>query len=132
MIGVRAAETPLTASEIDDGLDVLNDLLAAWDATGTLRGIPPTDDVGVELQEPRYASGALKANVAVKLAAEFGIQLNQSIADNARESLQELVKASIDLSDVEYPATVPLGSGNRDEWYGYDRDFFPENTKRNF
>lgn len=132
-IGVRAAETPLTAAEISDGLDVLNDLISTWDATGTLKGVAPVIDVSADLKEPRYATWALKANVAILLAGEYGIPVSQALAVDASSSKSEMVKASMNLQDLEFPSTLPIGSGNRDEYgTGYDRDFFPENSKRNF
>lgn len=132
-INIRSAETALSSSEIEDGLDVLNDLLSTWDATGTLKGVAPIQDVGEDLKEPRYATWALKANIAILLAGEYGIEVTRALANDASQSLTELIKASINLQDLEYPSTLPIGSGNRDDYgYGYDRDFFPEDKKRNF
>ena len=133
MAGIRAAETPLSASEVEDGLDLMNDLLSLWDATGTLKGAEPIDDVGDEVVIPRHAQYAVKANVAIGLAGEYGIPVTQSLAHNASTSLAKLVTASIELRNVDFPATLPIGSGNRDEYgTGYDRDFFEENEVENF
>ena len=132
-IGVKASESPLSASELSDGVDVLNDLLASWDATGTLKGVARVYDVSDELSEPRHATWALKANVALSLAGEYGIALSQGMVYDATESVNQMVTAATNLRDVEFPSTLPIGSGNRDEYgTGYDRDFIPENTKRNF
>ena len=131
--GIRAAETPLEASEISDGLDVLNDMLVSWDATNTLKGVPPVMNADDELAAPRYAIGAIKANVAILIAGEYGITVTQSMAYDASNSLSELVKASINLRGIEYPSTLPVGSGNRDEFGdGYDRKYFPEDKTLNF
>jgi len=132
-IGVRAAETPLSSAEVDDALDVLNDLLASWDSTGTLTGVAPVSVVGDELLEPRASTWALKANLAVLLAGEYGIPISQSLAQDVTESTRQMIAALGNLQNLEFPSTLPIGSGNRDEFgTGYDRDFFPENTKRNF
>ena len=129
--GVKVSEAPLTASEIEDGLDLLNDLLSTWDATGTLKGVPPIAEVDDIVKAPRHALWALKANVAILLAGEYGIQVSQAMANDATSSMREMVKASIDLSNVEYPDSLPSGSGNINTDYA-DEDFFPSNTKINF
>jgi len=133
MAGIRAAETPLTAAEIADGLDLMNDLLSLWDATGTLKGVAPVMGADDEVNADRHELYAIKSNVAIGLAGEYGIPVNQSLAHNANTALSGLVSANINLRDIKYPSTLPVGSGNRDEFgTGYDRDFFPENEKENF
>ena len=130
---IRTAETPLSDSEINDGRDTLNDMLALWDATGVLKGVPPVDDVNTDLQEPRAATLMIKSNLAIRIVSEYGIQVGQGLALEATSSLSEWITSSIDLTQTEFPSTLPIGSGNRDEYgYGFDRDFFPENTNRNF
>lgn len=132
-IGVKAAETPLTAAEISDGLDSLNDLLSAWDATGVLKGVAPVESADTDLEEPRYATGAIKAHLAIILAGEYGVPLSPSLIGEADHFMRYLVTASTNLEDVAFPSTLPKGSGNRNDYgIGYDRDFFPENDKRNF
>jgi hypothetical protein len=132
-INVRAAETPLTAAEISDGLDVLNDLLEAWDASGILKGVESVQDADKDLMEPRASTWALKSNVAILLAGEYGIEVTPAIANDAVDSVNQWISGSINLQNLEYPSTLPIGTGNRDEYgYGYDRDFFPEDDKRNF
>jgi hypothetical protein len=132
-IGIRAAETPLTASEIADGLDNLNNLLSTWDASGVLKGVPPIADVGMEVEAPRYAIGALQAQVAIMLAGEYGVSVSSSLAAEVTLFVDQLIAASINLQDIKYPSTLPVGSGNQDG-YGADyyRDYFPGTGRRNF
>jgi hypothetical protein len=70
-VGIKAAETPLQATEVQDGLDVLNDLLAEWDATGILKGVSPVKLASDIVEAPRHADGALKAVLAIRLANEY-------------------------------------------------------------
>jgi len=131
--GIKAAETPLKPSELTDGLDVLNDLIKSWGASGLLVGVAPVQDVGDDLNEPDEATWALKANIAVIIAGEYRIEITQSMAVDASQSKNLLITATANLNDTEYPSTLPIGSGNRNQYgYGYDRDFFPENDKENF
>jgi hypothetical protein len=131
--GIKAAETPLTASEGSDGIDVLNDLINSWNATGVLKGVDPVSDSGEDLREPDYATAALKSHLAIMIAGEYGIDVTQAMAVSAASSWSDLIAATADLNNTEYPSTLPIGSGNRNQYgYGYDRDFFPENNKENF
>ena len=128
--GIRAAETPLQASEVADGLDILNDLIASWGATATLKGVDPVKNATDNVNAPRHSWRALKANLAIEIATEYGIEVSQGLAFNASNSLSEMVKAEIDLRNINFPSTLPMGSGNY-FGSGYD-DFFPEDQAENF
>lgn len=130
---IKAAETPLTAAELEDGLDALNDIINQWNATGLLKGVSPVADSNTDLFEPDYATAALKANLATIMCGEYDIPVNQGLAVDASQSKSNLISASTNLEDIEFPSTLPVGSGN-DNQYGYDynRDFFPENEDDNF
>jgi hypothetical protein len=130
---IKAAETPLSASEIEDGLDALNDLLSRWDSTGVLIGIPRVADVNDDLQEPEYATAALKAKLATIMCGEYALPITQGLAVDVSEAVRDLVIATANTEDVAFPSTLPRGSGNPYNYgTGYDSDFFPENKKRNF
>lgn len=131
-IGVRAAETALTASEVQDGLDALNDMLSEWDAVGTLKGAFPVKEPGDSLSMPRYADGAVKANLALRLAPEYDREITPAMQDDARNSLSNLITASVNLNNTKYPATLPTGSGNTGSGFGVDSDFFPDDKVRKF
>lgn len=131
--GVKPAEAPLTASEISDGLDTLNDLLSEWGTNGPLKDAVPVESVDDDLIIPRFAFGAVKANLAIRLAGEYDRTITQAMAFDATSSLSELVKATINLSDIDFPSTLPVGSGNMDNLFvGVRDEFFRESKKRNF
>lgn len=133
MAGIKPAETPLTASETNDGRDLMNDMLAAWDANGTLEGVPLVSDVNDTVDAPRYADWAIKANLSILIRHEYDIPVTQGAAFAASQSFAAMVNADVELFDIEFPDTLPIGSGNRDNYYSYVDDvFFPRNTKRNF
>lgn len=130
-IGVKAAETPLTASEIQDGLDALNDLLAQWNINGVLKSAVPVKEVNNILKLPRHSFRALKANLALELAPEYDREISISLHKIAEDSLSNLLKISTNLSNIRYPSTLPTGSGNQSDVYEIG-DFFPNDPKRNF
>ena len=131
---IKPAETPLTASEVEDGLDVMNDILAHWDANGTLKGVPLLNDINDRVACPRYAERAIKASIAIMIAGEYNVPVTQAMAEDVYSGVSAMIAAGNTLSiDIEYPDTLPVGSGNRDDYYTYvDDNFFPNNTKLNF
>lgn len=129
--GIKPAEEPLTNSEIEDALDCLNDLLSNWDGTGILKGTDPVMNPSDELAVPRYASWAIKSNLALMIAGEYGIQISQALAFDAVNSMNSLLSISLDKSPLPYPSTLPRGSGS--DWgFGWRRNFYPEEKENNF
>jgi len=130
-IAIKAAEETLTGAEAQDGLHQLNNFLAEQDAIGVLKGIEPVLALDAELQEPRYSTGFLEANVAVKLAAFYGVQVSKSLAAEVVRTQSIVTRATLHLK-APYPETLPIGSGN-DNYYTYrNHIFFPEQNEDNF
>jgi len=130
-IGVKAAEAPLAASETSDGMGELLDMLAEWDALDILTGIEPTTDTGADMMEPRGFTSGIRANLAVRLAGQYEKPVTQSLAVKASQGLAAIVTINSRQTSVDKPSTLPMGAGNRQD-YTTDRDFFPEQTERNF
>jgi hypothetical protein len=131
-IGVRTAETPIEASEMQDGLDALNDMLISWEMSGLVMGFQPVADKDDEIRVPRFAHAAIKAELAVLLGPEYEKPADQILLVEASTRKAELETALIKIGDVEYPSTLPLGSGNQCGNYNIDRRFFPENETEHF
>ena len=130
-ISIKAAEEPLQPAQVQDGLHQLNNFLAEEDAIGVLKGIEPVLSLDTELGEPRYATGFLECNVAVKLAAFYGRQVSTSLAAEVVRTQSIVTRATLNIKPP-YPETLPYGSGN-DWYYTYrNRTFFPEQDEDNF
>ncbi len=130
-IGVKAAESPLSPSEISDGLTELNDMLAEWDLVDIIKGIEPDEDAGIDMMEPRGWTGGIRANVAVRLAGQYERPVTQSLAVKASRGYNAIVISQYNQQDYELPDTLPTGQGNcNTAWI--DDEFFPTNSKRNF
>jgi hypothetical protein len=131
-LGIRASETALEADEIQDGLSLLNDMGSEWERLYHL-GFSPLSAITDEVRIPRHANGAFIDNLAIKMGPEYSRPISPALAASARDSLNNMLAANIDLSNVAYPSILPLGSGNR--WCDsddLDSDFFPEQSKRQF
>lgn len=132
--GILTAETSLESSEVQAGLDQLNDMLVSWEFSGVRLGFEPVADKDDELRVPRLAHPAIKANLAVLLGPEFSKPASAILMAEAKVSFDNLLNAVVKIGNVQYPSTLPLGSGNEREGNRFINDdrFFPENQAENF
>ena len=131
-IGVKTAEVPLTNDELQSGIRRCNDMLLEWDELGVVTGynevLNGDDIVNVE----RNAIGAVKYNLALRLAPSFQKAAGPVLVALAVSTVDTLLASNADLSNVSYPDTLPLGSGNQCASNDTDNRFFPNNKTRNF
>ena len=130
-LGIRAAESPLTAAEVQDGLEDLNDMGAEWEESGLEMGFEPSLDANATLNLPRSSIGAFKANLAVRIAPQYSRIVSPALAQLASDTMKALENSLVFIGDVEYPSTQPTGGGN----YSGDllgNRFFPQNKKERF
>ena len=130
-LGYKAAEVPLEAAEIQDGLDELNDMLTGWEPKYKL-GFSPLSDDSDELRVPREAIGAIIPALAVRLAPEYKIPVSIALASDADTSLRNMLTSTVTLDNVEYPDTLPRGVGDCSDSQFYDDRFFDKNSTKNF
>lgn len=129
--GVKTAEIALEASEVQTGLDLLNDMLEAWEAVSPM-GFTASLDINDNVRIPRYANGAVIDNLAVMICPEFQKPVPQSLAISAENLKNKMLVALQPSIDVDYPSTLPLGSGNYYHDANIDRRYFPEDSADNF
>lgn len=131
-ISVKVAEQALQSDELQSGIRRCNDLLTSWDDIGYIVGYNPVfngdDDLGIDASTVR----AVKANLAVKLAPSFQKPVTLDLRLEANESLDLLINANIFIGKVEFPDTLPLGSGNQGCDFDTDMRFFNNNKDENF
>lgn len=128
--GIRADESTVTASQMNDGTDALNDMLISWENSGILLGFQPVSNSADEIRVPRHALAAIKSNLAVFLAGEYGRPANAILLAEAISTKDDLLTSLVQVGDVEYPSTLPQGSGNH--YYDDDLRLFPESKNENF
>lgn len=111
--GVKPSEAPIEASEISDGLDALNDLLAEWPVDIGYEGVSSSsDEIIVDDYVYDIAIAAMKPNLAVRLATEYGAPVSISLTDHAKSTYSTLLKCVVNISAAEFGDNVPVGSGN--------------------
>jgi hypothetical protein len=130
-LGIIASETAIEASELQFGLEVLNDMLAEWEAGSLQLGFAVVENATDEIRIPRKAHRAVKLNLAIALAPSFSRPVTLDLRESARASKSTLLSSTINLN-VQYPDGLPLGSGNECEQFTEDQKFFPTNSERNF
>lgn len=130
-IGVKTAEIVLEASEAQTGLDLLNDMLASWEFV-TPMGFVPVANLTDEVRAERGFNGAIIDNLAIYAAPEFQKQPNAALVATAVALREQMMVQLVDIGEVSYPSTLPLGSGNQCSDVDLDRRFFPADDKVNF
>ena len=138
LLEVRTAESAITPEEAEDGLTALNDMMNEWNVDGINIGYETLDDVEDELFVTLGSLGAIKSNLAIYIAPEYGRTVTAVLFERAKRSKRSL-RASIPLNASQYPDSLPIGSGNEDNHFVSDGDkpgglrdsrFYPSNAER--
>ena len=138
LLEIKVSESAIEAPEAEDGLTALNDMMNEWNVDGINVGYETLSSIDDELFVDLGAIGAIKANLAVYIAPEYGRTVSPSLATRANRSKRSL-RASINLNPSQYPDTLPIGSGNEENNYTPDGDspgnlrsskFYPSNARR--
>jgi len=131
-IGVKKAEIDLTDDELQSGIRRANDLGTSWDAIGYITGFNPVFNGDDTLELEPAAVSAFKYNLAIRLAPSYQKQVGIELASIATNTFEILINQNIFIGEVEFPDTLPLGSGNRRCNNDTDARFFNGNNKENF
>lgn len=137
LLEIRTAESPIEANEAEDGLTALNDMMNEWNVDGINIGYESLDNVEDLLHVKLGSVGAIKANLAIYIAPEYGKAVSSALALRAKTSKNSL-RGAIKLNDAEFPDTLPIGSGNEENNFTPDGDapgglrssrFYPTNNR---
>jgi hypothetical protein len=126
-LGIRASETVIDDAEMADGLEDLNDLGAANNL------FPPMASVSDTVRIPRGLDGALKLVLAEKILPDYSdLQLTPVLAKSFSNAWDDIWRITNGTIEVNFPNTLPLGSGSDDSYYLWNDAFFKESEKPNF
>lgn len=109
---VQDSEAPLEASEYQDFIFSLNNYMASIDAEGIQLGYTTVTDLGDELTVPAGAIEGIIANMAIRVAPDYGKEIPQALVIAASHGLRVMRLIGQSLGQTEYPSTLPMGSGN--------------------
>tara|TARA_R110000796_G_scaffold174851_2_gene291845 strand:+ start:1315 stop:1752 length:438 start_codon:yes stop_codon:yes gene_type:complete len=130
--GVRKAESPITADEIQDGLEQFNDMMIAMESSLNL-GFVTLENATDIVSIPREAHAYVKAALALYLTPEYARVASTVLTGEASNMYDALLNGTVHIPDVSYPSTLPLGSGNvNSDLDVFDARFFPADKQSNF
>ena len=129
---ILGSESPIEADEIADGLEDLNDWASALEASKLQLGFSPVSSPADTISIPAQCVGMYKSNLALYIAGEYGAPVTQTLATAARDSMNAALIAFAPVIDVEFPDTLPIGSGNECDLITRDQRFFKPNSTENF
>ena len=124
-IVVQADEAPVEQSEGRAAIRALNDMMLDWDARGVTLGYTIISDLGDYMTVPLGAIRGIKANLTLELAPKYEVPITPAMLKKAKEGYMACVDLAVDMSNSEYPYTLPRGSGNTYPDVT-DNKFYPE------
>lgn len=126
-LGITASETPLTSSEIADGLIELNNIGASKNL------FPPVANASDTIRVPRALEGALMIVLAERLIVDYSnMTLSPTLEKQIAQAWNDIWRVTNGSIKVKFPNTLPTGSGNTDGYYLWDYVFFNETSEINF
>jgi len=109
---VQADEAPIEPSEAAAAIRVLNDMMFMWAARGIDLGFTEVNDMGDVMTVPAGAIFGIKAALAISLAGKYEVPIPESVLQKAKAGWEAILNLSVEIAAVEYPSTLPKGSGN--------------------
>lgn len=122
---VQASEAPIEADESNDIIFAMNNFMFALDARGVSLGYTAVSDLGDTITVPAGAMEGIVANVALKVASQFGAPIPPSLPQRAQEGMNTLEHLGVTVGEMSYGDTTPKGSGNEDDNYNASH-FYPD------
>jgi hypothetical protein len=127
-LGMANYTFDLQPQQLDTALRRLDAMMATWNAKGIRLGYPlpssPQDsDLDTETQVPDSANEAIVANLAIRIAPQYGKQVQIDTRTTAKLGYDTLLARATFPSEQQFPRTLPLGAGQKP--WRYDTPFMP-------
>jgi tail accessory factor len=90
ILGVRDAQQPIPAVDMEDGIRVLNMMVRRFEANGMTLGWTDVSSPSDELPLPPEAEEAIAYNLAVRLRSRYQTSLDPDVLELARQGLSAL------------------------------------------
>ena len=129
---VIGSETPIEADEIQDGLEDLNDFGSSHEDGYLALGFVNMSNTADTINIPIGAVGYFKDALALYIAGQYGAPVSQSLIMAHDKSKSAALNAYQPVINVEFPDTLPMGSGNNCDLITSDQKFFTPNSTENF
>jgi hypothetical protein len=112
LLGVQDATEAVSAQEMQDGIDALNDMVTLWEGDGISLGWTNVSGPTDTLPAPPEANFPIIFNLAVALRPNYKVPLEADVIQQATDGLASLRAAVIanTYSRISY-ADLPMGEG---------------------
>lgn len=104
--------SPIEADDYVTFMSFLNDYMASLEAINIHLGYTPVSNISDEVTIPAGAKRGVVANLAIELAATYGIEPPASLIQRATAGLKIMRRLGQPVMRQRYPRTLPIGSGN--------------------
>jgi len=121
---VLESEAPFEASEFADFIDELNDYMTELDARGISLGYTLVDTVQDTVTVPNGAISGIVANMAIRVAPEYGGEISDGLVIAAKNGLNAMRLLGQRMGSTKLPSTLPIGTGNGERWR--DTQYYPD------
>ena len=127
---VQPSEQPIQASEAQDSIETLNDMMFEFEDTGLPLGYTEVSNLGDDVTVPDYSRRMVVYNLAKNLSIEYDVPLKPEHEQIAYNSLAAVERVVIRAPQAIYPDTLPTGAGNDNCGRWADR-FYPGEEENN-
>lgn len=130
-LGMASYTFDLSPQQLDACLRRLDTMMATWNARGIRLGYPlpssPQDsDLDTDTQVPDSANEAIIANLAIRLAPQYGKTVSLDTRTTAKQAYDTLLARAAFPIEQQFPRTLPMGAGQKP--WRYDDPFMPAPT----
>jgi hypothetical protein len=127
-LGMALYTFDIQPQQLETALKRLDAMMATWNAKGIRLGYPlpltPEDStLATETQVPDSANEAIVANLAIRLAPQYGKQVQLDTRTTAKLGYDTLLARATFPAEQQFPRTLPLGAGQKP--WRYDTPFMP-------
>ena len=126
--GIKDPSQDAETEDVSTALDELNDMMHEWHQNGMWLNYTEAEASTDRNTAHRYAHGAMKTFLALRLCSEYQRPVPQTLAAAAVEQKALLSNQNSEFAPTAFPGTFPRGEGNISTDFGryhYD-DFYYE------
>lgn len=117
---VQPARQPVKAQDMADAIVALNAMMIRWEADGVALGWHAVSSGGDDLPAPAEAEEAIGYNLALRLRARYGVDIDPDVVAFAESGLAALLRdiASRDAARLSYDLPVAENARPCGDFYG--------------
>lgn len=122
---VLASEQPVQPTDFQTARRYLNRMMTSLDAQGISLGYTVITNPDDLVTVPDGALEGVIFNLAKRLLATYDLPLTAELDRNAREGMEAMRNIAVTVESSRMPCTMPIGSGNEDDYTYNDYHFYP-------